>query len=448
MAINPRDYFISVPQTGGAMDVYRDYMSLRDLMDQRRVRDLQVRKLQLQEEKDAREEAERQAFRNVLMTANPTDQQLIQANPELAWKYITSRATGQKEERAAAKAGTEATEADTARRRALNQQIADIGMEAVKIKDPAQREEFFNTQMAGTLIDRGFTPAQEFGGFRVPADERQAQFAYGSAYGAEKLRDFLDKQAKAAHEAKMNPLQLANQQAVTARAQQVLTGQALSSPAAAPALFEGWYKGWLLRNNTADSPENRSLGIEAYNRQIHPQFDQPGVDVPKPQAVINQEVEKAAAIAKVQADAAKKAAGEKPMSAEASKVLAVANSLVPQLTKLRAAIQSGGRQAIIGMITGSDPVLTRIFEDTADLKGRLRSGGAMNKDETENFKKSFGRPSDVIWGTSGALAAIESALEEAQHVEGYIKPGGSPAGGDGQVQKWGRDANGNPVRIP
>jgi hypothetical protein len=220
----------------------------------------------------------------------------------------------------------------------------------------------------------------------------------------------------------------------------------LAKPATAapPALFEPWYEGWLARNGAEDTPENRSLGVEEYNRQNRPQFAQPGVDVPLPPSVEAQRVRMGQASAT--------AAADKPLSADAAKVKAIAETMVPEARQLQAAIRAGGRSAILGILTGTDVKLSRLADQVADKVGRMRSGGAVNKPEEQRFMGQIARYADLAAGTTAAEEAIEAYINEAnQVVGGMTRGGGRPPAAPGQpapVVRWGKDAQGNPVRLP
>ena len=210
MPIDPRSYFINVPQSQGPMDMYRDYMSLRDLMDQRRYRDMQERRLQMQLDESQREQEEKERYRQGLMTlpASPTLQQAVQHLGPKGIDYW--KAQQEALEKGFAREG-KALEVQGKRgdiQKAVNEQIAGLGMQAYKITDPVEREQFFNTGVASALIDAGITPAEQFGGYRVPANRKEAEFSFGSLTSPDKLQAYL----KAESEAQSNALKFSGEQ--------------------------------------------------------------------------------------------------------------------------------------------------------------------------------------------------------------------------------------------
>ena len=198
-----------VPKFSDPMEDYKQYMSLRDLVDQRRVRDLQVRRLELQEQEAQREEAERQAFKAaVARGAKP--EELIATNPGLGIRYNTNLATMQGQQRLA-------QDAEINRRRKINQDIASLGMSAVQIADPLERAKYHAAGIA-SLVDQGALKPEEFGKYRIPADQREAEMQYGSAFGPDKLRELRDKatqEARAAAEERRKVEEYYHKQFVT-----------------------------------------------------------------------------------------------------------------------------------------------------------------------------------------------------------------------------------------
>ena len=177
------------------IDVYGPYkqaLTLRQLADAREYQRAQRRHMQLQEqdalEKRQRAEQLRQLFRG---GTAPTREQILATDPIGGMALIKEMDALEKEERLKASATTEAQAKKTEQQRKINQAVANIGMQAVQIPDPAEREQYFQQQMAGTLIDAGITPAEQFGSFPVPRNEKEAQFAYANAYDPKALQDYL-----------------------------------------------------------------------------------------------------------------------------------------------------------------------------------------------------------------------------------------------------------------
>lgn len=113
----------------------------------------------------------------------------------------------------------------------------------------------------------------------------------------------------------------------------------------------------------------------------------------------------------------------KPLSGEASKVLAIARTMQPELVALRDALQEGGRAAILGIKTRANMQLTRLAESVADKVGRLRSGGAINKDEEARFMRQIVSFADLADPSgSGAVEALNRLHVEAGAVARGIDP--------------------------
>ena len=113
----------------------------------------------------------------------------------------------------------------------------------------------------------------------------------------------------------------------------------------------------------------------------------------------------------------------KPMSGDQAKVYSIATTIVPEISKLKAALQSNYRGSITGIITGTNRELVKLVEQVADKVGRLRSGGAINVDEAARFKNQIVSKMDLAFGTSqGALNALDGILTEANSVASNIRP--------------------------
>lgn len=122
----------------------------------------------------------------------------------------------------------------------------------------------------------------------------------------------------------------------------------------------------------------------------------------------------------------------KPLSGEASKVLAIASTMQPEIDALAEALQTGGRAAIMGIKTRYNMPLTRLAESVADKVGRLRSGGAINKEEEARFMRQIVSFADLRDpSASGAVEALARLRKEAEAVARGVNPHmvQPPAGG-------------------
>lgn len=136
---------------------------------------------------------------------------------------------------------------------------------------------------------------------------------------------------------------------------------------------------------------------------------------------------------KAAADALKPPKG---MSGEGAKVYAIATTMVPEIAQLKVAMgwdQKTGKvnpvkykSALWGITTGKDRALVKLMDQVADKVGRLRSGGAINKEEEARFTRGIASFWDIPFGYGeDAIAALDALAEEANSVAGSIKPGGS-----------------------
>jgi hypothetical protein len=82
-----------------------------------------------------------------------------------------------------------------------------------------------------------------------------------------------------------------------------------------------------------------------------------------------------------------------------------------------------------GAVTGADATLTKSVKNAADLLGRLRSQGAINKQEEERFKDLILSWKDMVRGDPQAIRdSIASLRQEAQGISQRLTPRGKKAG--------------------
>lgn len=115
----------------------------------------------------------------------------------------------------------------------------------------------------------------------------------------------------------------------------------------------------------------------------------------------------------------------KPLSGEASKTFAIAQTLVPEINKLKEAFRGNFKGSIAGYVSGTDRVLVKLIDNVADKVGRLRSGGAINKDEEERFKRQIASYADLFFANENdVMDALDGILAEANLVSQGIDPAG------------------------
>jgi len=126
----------------------------------------------------------------------------------------------------------------------------------------------------------------------------------------------------------------------------------------------------------------------------------------------------------------------KPLSGEAAKILSIATTIVPEINQLKVAFEKDYRGSVAGIISGTNRELVKLVDQVADKVGRLRSGGAINKDEEARFKRQISSDMDLAFGDSTtAIAALDGLITEANMVVNSVDPSGSRNVGDfGQSQ--------------
>lgn len=419
-------------------------LTLRQLADAQEYRRAQMRHMQLQEQEAADKRERAMALRGLFAAGTmPAREQILAADPVGGLAFIKELDAQKKERRLAESAGAEVQ----AKRQALTQgqkEQAFNELGAVRqVADPETRDRMFMEWQAkyqglGNIVH----------GVGYPIDEKGFAFAGMQAMGPDKWRAYLAALAEDKRKAELAPLELAKTRAETARVQQEVTGQALPSPAPLPALFEQWVPGYLESNRMADTAQNRTKAVEEYHKLL-------GIS----QGMSPEALEQRLGLFRQETALKAEADKNKPQSAEASKVTSIAETLIPELDQLKKAIADGGKPAILAILTGSDPELRKLATNAADKVGRLRSGGAVNPSEEARFMGAIAAMMDLapwVAGTMPSQNAIDRYTTEAQVVLRGIKPdanttppaGGKSGGTNQPVIRWGKDANGNPVRLP
>lgn len=133
---------------------------------------------------------------------------------------------------------------------------------------------------------------------------------------------------------------------------------------------------------------------------------------------------------------------EKPkgLSAEAAIKLSTVESLERELGTIQSRLTGDGeapigglafRMRAAGAVSGYDASLTKSVKNAADLLGRLRSQGAISKNEEARFKDLILSWKDMIRGDPQAVRdSIASLRQEARGISSRIQPNGSQPGAD------------------
>lgn len=113
----------------------------------------------------------------------------------------------------------------------------------------------------------------------------------------------------------------------------------------------------------------------------------------------------------------------KPLSRDSSAILAITKTLRPEVEALKAAFRNDFKGSLIGLTSGANRRLVKLVDNVADKVGRIRSQGAVNKQEEERFKRQIYSWLDIPFGNSeDSIAALDGILAEADEITGGIRP--------------------------
>jgi len=113
-----------------------------------------------------------------------------------------------------------------------------------------------------------------------------------------------------------------------------------------------------------------------------------------------------------------KASVTKPLSGEASKLLSISSGLETDVNSIKAKIDKVGYEKFLrGYLLGTDRETVKLLSNAADKIGRLRSGGAINKDEEARFIAQFASKGDYAFGDANiAKNALDSSCFFFSHL--------------------------------
>lgn len=113
----------------------------------------------------------------------------------------------------------------------------------------------------------------------------------------------------------------------------------------------------------------------------------------------------------------------KSLSAEASKLSSITKTVQGEIETLMGFYEQNYKKSVAGIVTGTDRELVKLADQIADKIGRLRSGGAINKEEEARFMRQIASKADLLFGDKeSALRALEGYLNEAKQVSDSIQP--------------------------
>lgn len=119
---------------------------------------------------------------------------------------------------------------------------------------------------------------------------------------------------------------------------------------------------------------------------------------------------------------------EKPLSGDASKLLAITSTMVPEIRQLQQKFKENYRGTVAKILSGTDPELSRLVSQVADKVGRIRSGGAVNTEEEKRFKSQIVKGADLIFGSADKTnKSLEGLILEANTVSDGLLSGSATA---------------------
>jgi hypothetical protein len=102
---------------------------------------------------------------------------------------------------------------------------------------------------------------------------------------------------------------------------------------------------------------------------------------------------------------------DKPLSGDAAKLVAAQQSVADNVPKLRGLIETNGARWVAAQYKAGNPQVTFLIDDLSDAKGRIRSGGAVNNDESAKFQKPFTSLSQILYDDQNAMLNALASLE-------------------------------------
>ena len=404
------------PEFLDPQEMYVRGMNMRALVDARKAQQIQ--------RQFAIEDQERKRSLLDLLRTNPnaTREDILRTDPIAGMALIKEQDAQLKEQRLAEEA--QRREQETAQRilGAKRTWQGNLAGSLLKVADPEKRQQLFNQYTPGM---RAVDMLTEEEAAEPLGDDSLLWRLVERGLGPSGAQDLRDKIAKAAREAELHteamiekPYERRKKAAEAQTAEGVATGTQPISPAEERRLrvserLDDPDKIALALADPTLPPYKRKQLEAARDAMIQQRVLTAPQNMPLSPPVLEQRIKLAEATA-----------GAKPMSAEASKVSSIAETLVPEARQLQEAIRTGGREAILGILTGTDTNLARLADNVADKVGRLRSGGAVNPSEEERFKGQLARWGDIRTGdTKAAIDAIDRLIGEAETVRGGMQRG-------------------------
>jgi hypothetical protein len=382
------------PQWSDPLDDYSKLQTLRQMMDQRRIREQQyqlqqqamqehVRKAQYEQEDRQRAMTIRELFAK---NPNPSFQDIAAVDPATAIKLDTDRRLMQSAASQQAKSALD-LQGERAKREANT-------YAAVTALPQDQQQDWWDTNVGGGLpVDRPPT-----------APEEQAKYA--EAYGGEALQKRRDAQEKAIRDNALYAIDLPKHIAEAKTAQDKAEGK---EPATGSLReFESaFYPGWLADRNLPPSATNQYKAYLDWQEGRRPRIAVPGTDVPLPPAVAQQKIDIANATRQpgtAQYGAASTLTGEDFL-----------NTLKPGQAALIKAIAEG-RESLAG----------RSSKDVIALKQAVQQYDPQFSDQRAAVRKAFttGKEGQNLGAINTAVVHLGRLADTAESLKnGSFTPG-------------------------
>jgi hypothetical protein len=138
---------------------------------------------------------------------------------------------------------------------------------------------------------------------------------------------------------------------------------------------------------------------------------------------------------RLRSESREKAAGiranTRQVTGETARMTSAAESLDDAAEQLKQAIKTRGKEAIFGMVSGTDRELSHLLDTLIDNQTYISTGAAASKEQMALYRRMFGGWGDVFM-TGGEKAAIDSIEKTQARAKKVLSMMARPGGGNGQ----------------
>jgi hypothetical protein len=438
-------------QWSDPLDDYSKLQTLRQMMDQRRIREQQYQMHQLAMQKSQQEMADAQQLREALSGGIPVDANLSDMVKRFGPKGVDLYSALRQAQSAEA---TRKTAELTQQKTALDLQGERAKREAntyaaVTALPQDQQQDWWDTNVGGGLpVDR-------------PPSALEEQAKYAEAYGGEALQKRRDAQEKAIRDNALYAIDVPKHIAEAKTAQDKAEGK---EPATGSLReFEtAFYPGWLADRNLPPSATNQYKAYLDWQEGRRPRIAVPGVDVPYSPAVAQQKIDmaKEGREAKPPTEGERKTLGFYERMKNAEEAL---GTVEDTLSKLSTVGQIRLKSAPDWAQTKEGQLYHQALRQFTEARLRKESGAVIGPSEFEYSEKTFfPQPNedpatrkrkkearDLLLNSMRREAgkAYTQTYGEAEPATTSSAAATKGSGSEKPVIRWGKDANGNPVRL-